>query len=93
MHVFQYYQFIIVKVLNYPHFGAKFQFYARIFDESGQISFATNYMTGPTLCENLVKIGPAVSEISCALTYAHTYVRTYVRTHGLTHRKLIVGYP
>ena len=62
---------------------AIFHFYARIFDESGQISFANNYMTGPTLCENLVKIGPAVSEISRAQKrYVHTYVR-YLHTANL----------
>ena len=57
-------------------------------------------MIVPTSCQNLVKIGPAVSEISRAQktlrTDGRTDVRTDVRTYGrtlLTHRKLIVDYP
>ena len=42
--------------------------YALIFHESGQVSFANPFISVPTCCQNLGKIGPAVSEISRGCT-------------------------
>ena len=49
-------------------------------------------MIVPTSCQNLVKIGPAVSEISRAQKrYVRTYGRTYVRTDGRTDVRYEAG--
>ena len=54
-----------------------FKFYAQIFDESGQISFANPFISVPTCCQNLGKISPAVSEISRGQISLRTDVRTF----------------